>query len=217
MAFDINILLSAQLHDLKNQMQSLLGAQSELEDALQLNPEQQVLLNNLQNHSNSLSHRLIELLSVLKLQNQSFQPNIDEGWLMDTLSPIAHEFHTLHGMTISLDFDEDFNQFYDEQLLTIAAHNACLNAFQAGANTLSFTVIEHEKGRWQLNITDNGPGFDNDLLNDENTFAPSGVESGLGLYLIEQALVAHKRNGMTGKVEIKNNPDHGAQVSLIFP
>ncbi|GAA6136086.1 hypothetical protein NBRC116188_28760 [Oceaniserpentilla sp. 4NH20-0058] len=217
MAFDINTLLSAQLHDLKNQMQSLFGAQSELEEALELNPEQQTLLNNLQNHSNALSLRLVELLSVLKLQNQSFQPNIDEGWLMDTLSPIAHEFHELHGMVISLDFDEDFNQFYDEQLLTIAAHNACLNAYQAGANTIAFTVIEHEKGRWQLDITDNGPGFDNDLLNDKNTFSPSGVQNGLGLYLIDQALKAHKRNNLTGKVEIRNNLNCGAQISLIFP
>jgi K+-sensing histidine kinase KdpD len=72
MSFDINTLLSAQLHDLKNQMQALLSVESELSDALTLNPEQQTLMHNLQRHSGNLSHRIVELLSILKIQNQAF-------------------------------------------------------------------------------------------------------------------------------------------------
>ena len=83
MSFDINTLLSAQLHDLKNQMQALLNVESELNEALNMNPEQQSLMDKLQQHSSNLSHRLIELLSILKIQNQAFQPNVDEHWLMD--------------------------------------------------------------------------------------------------------------------------------------
>lgn len=217
MAFDSNTLLSAQLHDLKNQMQLLLSAQSELKDALDLNPEQQSLLEKVQDHSHNLSHRLVELLSILKMQNQSFQPNVDENWLMDSLSPIAKEFYELHGVTIELDFDDDFNQFYDEQLLTIAVHNACMNAFQAGANAISISVNELDKGQWQVNISDNGPGFNDAQLNHEQFFNPSVGENGLGLYLIEQALHAHKRNGKHGQLKIKNLADSGAQLTLIFP
>jgi len=217
MGFDINTLLSAQLHDLKNQMQSLLSAQSDLEDALELSPEQQSLLEKLQDHSSHLNHRVVELLSVLKMQNQSFQPNIDECWLTDTLTPIAQEFFDLHGVTISLEFEEDFNQFYDEQLVNIAVHNACMNAFQAGADKLTIYVIEHEKGQWQLNIQDNGPGFDPDMFNDENIFTPSAGQNGLGLYLIEQAMHAHKRNHQHGQVKIQNLENGGAMVSLLFP
>jgi len=217
MSFDINTLISSQLHDLKNQMQSMLNAQNELEDALNLSPDQQSLFESLQDHSHLLNQRIIELLSVLKMQNQSFKPNIDECWLMDTLTPIAKEFFELHGVNIQLDFDEDFNQFFDEQLLSIAVHNSCLNAFQAGANTIVISVQEHSDGRWQLDICDDGPGFDDDLLDANHHFAPSGTQHGLGLYLIEQALFAHQRANKHGEILIQNLPDKGAKLSLLFP
>lgn len=217
MSFDANTLLSAQLHDLKNQMQSLLIAHSELEEALDLNPQQQSLLEKVHDHSHCLNHRLVELLSVLKMQNQSFQPNIDECWLMDTLTPIAKEFYELHGVNIDLNFDEDVNQFYDEQLLNIAVHNACMNAFQAGANTITINIDERPDGRWQLNISDDGPGFNDTLLNHHNHFTPSGTQNGLGLYLIEQALFAHTRANKHGEISIQNSPGKGAILSLIFP
>ncbi|MFY0641949.1 MAG: ATP-binding protein [Bermanella sp.] len=217
MSFDINTLLSAQLHDLKNQMQALLSVESELNEALTMNPEQQSLMDKLQQHSSSLSHRLVELLSILKIQNQAFQPNIDEHWLMDTVSPLATEFFQLHGLTIEANFDDDFNQFYDEQLLNIALHNACINALQAGANKVTLEIEEHNDGHWVAIISDNGPGFNSSQIDDQGDYNPSGTDSGLGLYLIEQALKAHKRNGKTGTIAICNRPSQGAQLRLIFP
>ncbi|MGR6871915.1 sensor histidine kinase [Pseudomonas sp. HK3] len=217
MSFDINTLLSAQLHDLKNQMQALLSVESELIDALQLNPEQQALMDKLQGHSNNLSHRLIELLSILKIQNQAFRPNVDEHWLMDSISPLASEFLQLHQLTVNALFDNDFNQFYDEQLLNIALHNACMNALQAGASEVTINVEDHDDGHWVIIIDDNGPGFETDQIDDQADFTPHGADSGLGLYLIEQALQAHKRNGKTGSVIINNLPSKGAQLRLVFP
>lgn len=217
MSFDINTLLSAQLHDLKNQMQALLDVESELNDALQLSPEQQSLMDKLQRHSNNLSHRLVELLSILKIQNQAFQLSVDEHWLMDSVSPLAKEFFELHGLNIEANFDHDFNQFYDEQLLNIALHNACMNALQAGANKVTIEVEEHNKGQWVVIISDNGPGFESSQIDDQGDYNPHGTDNGLGLYLIEQALKAHKRNGKTGSIDICNLPSEGAQLRLIFP
>ncbi len=217
MSFDINTLLSAQLHDLKNQMQALLNVQSELDDALQLDPQQQSLMDKLQRHSNNLSHRVVELLSILKIQNDAFKPSIEEHWLTDTITPLANEFFHLHGLTIESQFDEDFNNFYDEQLVGIALHNACINALQAGANKVVLTVDEFDDGSWSLSVKDNGPGFQDEQLTDQNTFDPQGTENGLGLYLIEQALKAHKRNGKSGSIALSNQADEGAQLQMNFP
>ena len=217
MSFNLNTLLSAQLHDLKNQMQALLNAESELCDALTLNPSQQVFMDKLQRHSSNLSHRLVELLSVLKIQNQGFTPSINEYWLMDIVTPLAQEFQQLHGFKIQCHFDEDSNQFYDEQLLSIALHNACMNALQAGANTMNIDLEEHTDGHWILVLQDNGPGFKDEQINDQGSFSPQGTDSGLGLYLIEQALKAHTRNQKTGGIEINNHVNNGAQLRLIFP
>jgi len=217
MSFDINTLLSAQLHDLKNQMQALLNVESELNDALSLNPEQQSLMHKLQRHSNNLSHRIVELLSILKIQNQAFKPNIDEHWLMDTITPLSQEFFQLHGLLIESNIDEDANQFYDEQLLSIALHNAFTNALQAGANTINITLNEFADGHWVLVVHDNGPGFNDEQIDEQGDFHPNGAQSGLGLYLIEQALKAHSRNGKQGCIEINNLENQGAQLRLIFP
>jgi K+-sensing histidine kinase KdpD len=217
MSFDVNTLLSAQLHDLKNQMQALLNVESELCDALTLDPTQQSLMDKLQRHSNNLSHRLVELLSILKIQNQAFKPSIDEHWLMDTVTPLAKEFFQLHGLTIEANFDNDINQFYDEQLLCIALHNACMNALQVGANKVIMEVEEYDDGHWAISLRDNGPGFENTLLDEQGDYNPHGTDNGLGLYLIEQALKAHTRNQKTGTIEISNSSTKGALLRLIFP
>jgi len=217
MDFNANTLLSAQLHDLKNQMQALLDVESELSDALSLTPQQQSLMDKLQQHSHSLSHRLVELLSILKIQNQAFKPSIEEHWLMDTIAPLVKEFFQLHGLSIEANFDDDINQFYDEQLVVIALHNAFLNALQAGASKVRIDVEEHDDGHWVIALHDNGPGFDNSQISNQGNYLPHGTDSGLGLYLIEQALKAHTRKQKTGSIEIGESCMNGALLRLIFP
>ncbi len=216
MAFDFSTLLSAELHDIKNQMQALLTVQEDLADELVGQSEYQKSLDKIQQHSKALNYKLIEMLSILKIQHQSFEPNEDEHWLIDTLKPIIHEFSSLYDMKFELDFDAEFNAFYDEQLLEIALHNIFMNANQAGAHAYILQVEEFDDGGWLINIKDDGPGFNAEQLN-KGAFSPHGTKSGLGLYLIEQAIKAHKRNDKMGRITIQNNPDKGACIELIFP
>ncbi len=216
MAFDYNTLLSAELHDIKNQMQALLNAQEDLAEVLKDKEQYQSYVDNVNQHSQLLNHKLMEILSILKIQNQAFTPCEDEHWLLDTLNPIIHEFTQLHGLRITHHIDKDFNGFYDEQLLEIALHNSFMNAKQIGASQLQVSVQEFSDGHWLIDIQDDGPGFKDKQLY-EDTFTIQGTKNGLGLYLIQQALMAHKRNGNTGSIHIKNNPTQGACVQLIFP
>jgi len=216
MAFDYNTLLSAELHDIKNQMQALLNAQENLNDALKDEPQFKGHIENVQQHSQLLNHKLLEILSILKIQNQAFTPTEDEHWLLDTLTPIIHEFSQSHGLVVNHNIDGDFNGFYDEQLLEIAVHNSLMNAKQIGAKHIEISVEEFPDGHWLINIQDNGPGFNEKMLF-ESTFTIQGGKSGLGLYLIQQALEAHKRNEQHGSIHIKNNPTGGACIQLIFP
>ena len=216
MAFDYNTLLSAELHDIKNQMQALLNAQEDLGNALKEAPQFHGFMASVQQHSQLLNHKLLEILSILKIQNQAFTPTEDEHWLLDTLSPIVHEFNHSHGLMITHEVDPEFNGFYDEQLLEIAIHNSFMNAKQAGANRVNVSIEEFPDGHWLINIQDDGPGFQEKQLSD-TSFAIQGGKSGLGLYLIQQAIQAHKRNGQHGSIHIKNNDTKGACVQLIFP
>ena len=216
MAFDTNTLLSSQLHDIKNEMQALLNLQEEMAEQIvgQAGPCETLV--RIQQHSASLNQQLVELLSVLKIQNTSFSPSVDEHWLMDTLAPLCSRYKDASGLTINCSFDDDFNQFYDDQLLEIALNNIMGNAKKAGANTIDISIQEFDDGGWLIKIEDNGPGFNEEQLK-KGAFSLHGTKSGLGLYLIEQAIKAHKRNDKTGSITIQNNPKQGACVQLIFP
>lgn len=216
MGFDTSTLLSAQLHDIKNEMQALLNLQEELAEQLIDLPKQSATLSRISEHSDSLNQRLVELLSVLKIQNTAFAPNEDEHWLIDTLTPICQDFQRLKNFTVHCDFDLEFNQFYDEQLLSIALQNVLGNAKQAGANSATVSIEEFNDGHWLIELTDDGPGFESEQLQ-KGEFNPQGTASGLGLYLIEQAIKAHKRNGDRGSIAIDNDEKGGAKIQLIFP
>jgi K+-sensing histidine kinase KdpD len=216
MAFDSTTLLSSQLHDIKNEMQAILSLQDELAELLIELPEQGAILTNISKHSESLSQRLVELLSVLKIQNTSFSPNENENWLIDTLTPIINDQKRLKQFAVIADFDLEFNQFYDEQLVSIALHNIFGNAHQAGATEATVKLEEFDNGRWLLEIVDNGPGFEPEQLL-KGEFNPQGTASGLGLYLIQQTIRAHKSNGNCGSITLGNHPNGGAMIQLIFP
>jgi K+-sensing histidine kinase KdpD len=216
MAFDTSTLLSAQLHDIKNEMQAMLSLQDELAEQLREQPEQDAVLDKITLHSHILNQGLVELLSVVKIQNTAFAPNEDEHWFVDTLTPLINDFKRFKQFNVSADFDLDFNQFYDEQLMSIALHNIFGNAHQAGATSASITIEEFDDGHWLVEIIDNGPGFEQEQLL-KGEFNPQGTASGLGLYLIEQTIQAHKRNGKTGTIILSNHHSGGAKIQLIFP
>jgi len=65
MAIDATTLISAQLHDIKNEMQVMQNLQDELSEFLASQPKGLDVLTNLQKHSQALSQRLVELLSML--------------------------------------------------------------------------------------------------------------------------------------------------------
>ena len=216
MSFDLNTLLSAELHDIKNLMQGLNSCHETLAEQLQGQSQYQDNLANIQNHSQNLNHRLIELLSILKLQNSDFNCSEDEHWLIDTLTPLIHEFKQLNNLEVITRFDADFNGFYDEQLLEIALRNIFTNANRAGATQVTVDIQESDDASWLIQLTDNGPGFKSEHLK-QDKFTPQGAQSGLGLYLIEQAIGAHVRAGKTGKMQLSNHENGGAITQLIFP
>lgn len=216
MAFDTSTLISAQLHDIKNELQAIHNIQDELAQQLADKPDALSTLSRIQNHSHTLNQRLIEMLSLMKLQNEDFKVNEDEHWLMDTLTPIQHHFQQHHSLEIQLNFDDDFNGFYDEQLINIAFHNIASNALKAGATSLSVSVDESNLPEWSIITEDNGSGFSQEILG-RSDWQPQGTDNGLGLYLIAQCIRAHCRGKQCGDLQLGNTTSGGAQHRLCFP
>ena len=215
MSLDHTTLVSAQRHDIKNEMQVMQNLQDELVEFLAGQLRGLDVLNNLQKHSQALSQRLVELLSMLKLQNGDFQVNEDEHWLVDSLTPWKQSFERFEALTIHLPDDDEFSAYYDEQLLLIALNNIAMNALQAKATELWISISSQDQS-WSLICEDNGNGFDDTALEDQK-MVPQGTQSGLGLYLISQVIEAHKRGNRQGLVRLENGDRGGAKVSLNFP
>ncbi|EAT10695.1 hypothetical protein HF888_00340 [Bermanella marisrubri] len=216
MAFDDSILISGQLHDIKNQIQALLSDQHDLNEAIDHAHPARPIVEKLNLHGQGLKQRVVELLSILKLQHSGFKPCMEEHWLSDTLEPIINDYTQIHDVSVDLEIDEDFNSFYDDQLLSLAVRNALSNADQAGATNVKIFVEEYDDGHWRLFFIDNGPGFNDSVLN-QTQFIPQGTDHGLGLYLIQQVMKLHKRKDNIGFIELGNHEQGGAQLSLVFP
>ncbi|WP_396588063.1 sensor histidine kinase [Bermanella sp. R86510] len=216
MPFDSSLLIGGQLHDVKNQMQSLISVHAELHALLADHPQADELLQQIDHHSQALNQRIVELLSILKIQNKNFSPSIEENWLIDTLDPIIREFTKSHALTLEINVDDDFNPFYDEQLVSLAMRNILTNSEQAGASQVNIWTQEFDNGQWELHVQDNGPGFDSHLL-EQTQFAPQGTDHGLGLYLIQQVMLVHKRKQHQGQLILQNHPKGGAHITLVFP
>lgn len=221
MAFDVNTLLSAELHSIKNQMQALLSAQSDLAEALSTEPKFKEQIKQVQKSGFALSHNVIELLSILKIQNEAFEPNIDEHWFCDTVALVIQDLGALgQDVKINMAFDPDLNAFYDEQLISIAIHNCIVNAIKAGATAIDIDVEELPHGSLNIMVKDNGKGFAAERL-EKGHFNPQGASSGLGLYLMEQALAVHTRSisgqQIVGGVKVDNQKQGGAVITLFLP
>jgi nitrogen fixation/metabolism regulation signal transduction histidine kinase len=96
-------------------------------------------------------------------------------------------------------------------------HNLLQNAEQAVADRSAPRIVVQTRAQVDgvhLTVSDNGPGFAQDILARATepyvTTKPKGT--GLGLAIVRKILEEHR-----GRVEIANRPGGGAQVSVVLP
>jgi nitrogen fixation/metabolism regulation signal transduction histidine kinase len=126
-----------------------------------------------------------------------------------------YEAHSPH---IGLDLQGDLPQVAgDAGRLRQVIHNLMQNAEQAVAERSApriFVQTRLEPDGVHLTVTDNGPGFAQDILARATepyvTTRPKGT--GLGLAIVRKILEEHH-----GRITIANNSNGGAQVSVVLP
>ncbi len=105
----------------------------------------------------------------------------------------------------------------DETLLRQVLHNLMQNALDALAGIEAPQILvktERATSGVRLSISDNGSGFDDNLLSKVFepyvTSKPKGT--GLGLAIVKKIIEEHQ-----GQVQAMNVPPHGASVSIVLP
>jgi signal transduction histidine kinase len=123
-------------------------------------------------------------------------------------------------ITVSFTHGDSIQPFYfDIMKLEEAFSNLIENAIESvetveSARTILIAVSQNGKYGVQVTITDNGPGFDEQVIDKilDPYFTTKEEGTGLGLSICYRIFNAH---GATMKVE--NTADHHARVTVVFP
>ena len=205
-------IVGAVIHDLKNQLQTLLACEQE---ALSQIPEQyHALLKPILQNTNRLQNDTMQMMTLFRLEKERDFP-MDDAWPHDTaLDAIESTQLQFPNIRFVNDIAEDIQGIYSEDLIHLALVTLITNSAQAGATRIRLTAVE-DNGL-TIRVEDNGHGFDQSVLNGEQITTKNGG-SGLGLYLIRQIAEHHSRDDNPGRVRCSNLPKGGAEVTLYLP
>lgn len=137
---------------------------------------------------------------------------------VNVVSVISSALDKLDSLIIINDIDivfEPFKDYFidvDEEKMRKVFINILSNCIKYTKDTISINIKEYEDSLY-INISDNGVGFSNELL--ENPFNRSTVGekggSGIGLSIVKKIIDSHN-----GEIVLSNNEKGGANISLKF-
>lgn len=208
-------LIAAVIHDLKNQLQTLIDYE---EQAFAHIPEQyhRHLIPILQ-RTNRLKNDTLQMMTLFRLEQKQQFP-MDDAWPKDTVNEaINMSQQQFPSLSFINNINEDCQGFYNETLIHLALITLITNSAQAGATEIIFNASEDEEGSITLEICDNGHGFSSAIL--EGKKQTTKIEgSGLGLFFVRLIAEHHRRGETTGSISYGNRPKNaGALVEIFLP
>ncbi len=215
---DLNALAAASIHELKNLLGSLTLSLDEIAAAGCPGADGQVAAARFA--CRRISDRLVEMLTLYKLEGGHLTPTIDAHSPADFLADLAHEAQALAAGNLNVAVDGKAAPpfwFFDRDLVQSAMMNGLHNAIAHARGLIRLTA--RREGEWlRLEVCDDGPGFPAEVLAGALT-APGGSRrgTGLGLYFAQRVAQAHANEGRCGRVEIANARTGGAAFSLLLP
>lgn len=215
-ALDLNAIAAASTHELKNLLGQLTLALDRIAQVGCPGAEQQV--SSARFACRRINDRLVEMLTLYKLESKQFRPHIDAYSPADFVDDLAHEARALAGDKLEIVVEASNAPafwFFDRGLSESAMMNALHNAFVHARSRITLSMEQH--GDYlAFRVTDDGDGFPAEALQtplDQPRQSTHGT--GLGLYFANSVAAAHENKGRTGKVELSNAP--GATFTLWLP
>lgn len=224
---DFASVLASSIHDMKNSLGGLIGGLEELHDKLAQEDQDQVGL--LKHQSQRLNIQLMRMLSIYKLQQGVFKPNLDWHSTTELLQDAADAHAPLleaRGVSIELDQmtqQQDLTISCDRELVLNVLDNALTNAYRYACDCveLSARSWSHDSGEGVvLRVRDDGCGFPEDfqvsalMRKAQEPNRHSGT--GLGLYFSELVAQLHVNRGVHGYLACNNNGIHGGAATELF-
>ncbi len=102
----------------------------------------------------------------------------------------------------------------DPDMITQTLINLIKNSLETDENTVVILEVANEKNDVKISVTDNGPGFPNEIISNELQpyLSTKKDGSGLGLVICQRIINDHG-----GTFEISNKENGGAGITIIIP
>jgi len=220
---DFSAILMSSIHDIKNSLSMLLTT---LDDATQTQELSECPLGEqitqLQYEAKRVNNDLVQLLTLYKISDDHFEPNVAYHDVDDFIDELAIEYAPLlkfNNIELLTECDPELSWFFDRFLISGVINNVLNNEIRYGKDRTKLTADE-EDGYLVIRIHDNGPGYPEQMLSQEgmqsNPANPTTGSTGLGLYFSTLSAQAHHNKERRGFIKIGNNSDLGGGCFAIY-
>lgn len=206
-------LMAAVIHDIKNQLQTLLDYE---EEALaQIPVEYHQHIQPILQRTVRLKNDTLQMMILFRFEENKDFPR-DDAWPKDSASHAIEDTQIqFPNISFNNNIDDNCQGFYNEQLMQLALVTIITNSIQAGATEINISAEDTEG--LVIHVEDNGQGFSEKILSGEKQTTKSDG-SGLGLYFVRLIAEHHKQGDKQGRIEFANRPKkNGAIVSVHLP
>ncbi|WJN59662.1 HAMP domain-containing sensor histidine kinase [Pseudomonas sp. SO81] len=222
---DFSTVIASTVHDMKNSLAMLGQAHAQwlaqLPEELRGGSERGVI----EYEFARLNGMLVQLLGLYKLGvNQlPLRPGYQE--VEDFIcAQLARHDEVLHSRSIAARCEvEEFDLmgFFDQELLGSVVANVIANSIRYARSALLISARE-EHGQLLLSINDDGVGYPTAMLDQQADYVlglnQSSGSTGLGLYFAARIAELHERNGVRGRIELRNGgPLGGGEFRIYLP
>lgn len=210
LAHDFKVPIIAQDNTYDLFLQGKLGKLDDIQkDAIQ----------NLKISNNDLKNLVMDLLDAHKLDTQKLEPNLEVTNVNELIQEVIEQNKSIlqiKGKVINFNNPEKKVTFkLDPFLMKRVLNNLISNAVVHGKNTKNIDIaLKKTKDNIKISITDEGEGIKEDINAIFKKYYTatkkySNVGAGLGLYIANQIVLAHK-----GKISAKNVEGKGACFTI---
>ncbi len=219
-------ILASLIHDMKNSLGMVINTLEELEcGRLPGQPQQESHLRVLRQEAKRLNNKLLELLTLYKIENGRISANVEELNLSEFLEEIVLENRVsaeAQGVVFEWQCAPDLTGYFDEGLVRGVINSLVGNGLRYTRQRLLLTA-EQEDGYLALRLEDDGDGFPAGMLAAQQATSDQDVAFGdgrthLGIYFAGMVARLHRNRERQGAIRLSNGGRlPGGCFSLLLP
>jgi signal transduction histidine kinase len=220
-----SLMLASSIHDMKNSLGMVIHSLDEMIDTrdgegnCRCQPD---LAARLQYEAHRVNDNLIQLLTLYRIENKTYTPQIEACQVADFLAEsmaISEPLLRFRNISVEVICDEALPGYFDRELITGIINNVLTNAMRYTHDRLQISA-RHQDNFLVITIDDNGQGYPPAMLEEgarqQQKVSFTSGRTGLGLYFAAMVAAMHSDGERRGYIEVSNQSDIGGGRFRLF-